>query len=199
MVTGWNRWIEGGALAMMAALAGAQEAAQKPAAAPATSANPLSGLGTPVVIAIAAVVVVAVILYLLNRTRSSNWETVYSEPEPRNSKFEMLQAEIQGLTLRVSSGESKGYYRKVETLGRVLLERLGFSGARKMSEEQINQILEGGRLPQAFSAKLADIFARCRQGAVHETDKVDYSASELLKELQQLVYQVEETPQNKEA
>ncbi|MRR52839.1 MAG: hypothetical protein EG825_18365 [Rhodocyclaceae bacterium] len=198
MLTGWKRWIEGGALAMLAALAKAQ-GEQAPAAAPTSPANPLSGLGTPALIAIIAVAVVAVILYLLNRTRSSNWETVYSEPEPRNSKFEMLQAEIQGLTLRVSSGESKGYYRKVDTLCRVLLERMGFSGARKMSEEQINQILEGGRLPQAFSAKLVDIFARCRQGAVHESDKLDFSASELLKELRQLVYQVEETPQNKEA
>lgn len=155
--------------------------------------------GTTGAIVLAAVVVVAIILYVLNRNRSSNWQTVYSEPEPRNSKFDMLQAEIQGLTLRVSSGESKGYYRKVETLGRVLLERMGYSGARKMTEEQINEILQGGRLNPNVSSKLADIFDRCRQGAVRESDKLDFSAAELLKELRLLVDQVEEAPLNKEA
>lgn len=199
MLTGWMRWTEGAALAMLASLAGAQEVAQTPAA----RTTPISGLGNlltgPVLIAIAAVVIVAVLLVLLNRSRSSNWETVYSEPEPRNSKFDMLQAEIQGLTLRVSSGESKGYYRKVETLGRVLLERMGCSGARKMSEGQLDEFLQSGKLNQSVAAKLADIFERCRKGAVHESDKLDFSAAELLKELRQLVNQVEETPQNKEA
>lgn len=183
---------------MLSVIAGAQSVAQTPA-----PTAPNAGIGNlftgPVLIAIVAVVVVAAILYLLNRSRSTNWETVYSEPEPRNSKYDMLQAEIQGLTLRVSSGESKGYYRKVETLGRVLMERMGYSGARKMSEEQINEILQGGRLNQNFAAKLADIFERCRKGAVHESDKLDFSAAELLKELSLLVNQVEETPQNKEA
>ncbi|MCE5229728.1 hypothetical protein LLG95_09055 [bacterium] len=198
MGTGRTGWIEAAALAASAALAGAQtQPAGAQPAAPSRITDLL--LGTPGLVVIAAVVIVAIALFVLNRSRNSNWETVYSEPEPRNSKFEMLNAEIQGLTLRVSSGESKGYYRKVETLGRVLLERMGYPGARKMTAEQINEILQGGRLNQNFAARLGDIFERCRKGAVHETDKVDFSASELLKELSLLVNQVEETPQNKEA
>lgn len=201
MRTGWLGRIECGLMAAAATAEAAQTTSENVVnTAPASSSRLLDVLfGAPGLIVIVAVALVAVVLYVLNRSRGNNWETVYSEPEPRNSKFDMLRAEIQGLTLRVSSGESKGYYRKVETLGRVLLERMGYSGARKMNEEQINEILRGGRLTQNCSAKLADIFERCRQGSVHESDKLDFSASELLKELRELVNQVEETPQNKEA
>lgn len=202
MRTGWFGRTVGAFMTAAATLAGAQGAAGNSTGSAAQGAwSRIMDLvfGAPGVIVIAAVIVVAIALFVLNRSRSTNWQTVYSEPEPRNSKFDMLQAEIQGLTLRVSSGESKGYYRKVETLGRVLLERMGYNGARKMSDEQINEIIHGGRLTQNFSTKLADIFERCHKGAVHESDKLDFSASELLKELRELVNQVEETPQNKEA
>lgn len=201
MRTGWFGRTVGAWMTAAAAAAMAQGTPGNAAGTPAQNTSRLLDyvFGPPGLIVIAAVIAVAIALFLLNRSRSTNWQTVYSEPEPRNSKFDMLQAEIQGLTLRVSSGESKGYYRKVETLGRVLLERLGHSGARKMSEEQINEILQGGRLTPNFATKLADILERCRKGAVHENDKLDFSAAELLKELRELVNQVEETPQNKEA
>ncbi len=178
-------------------------------AVPAMAQDPESGGGmfsflgemAPMMWLLAGLVVVLVVttaLFLLNRGTHNNWETLYADPDPRSSKFDMLLAEIQGLSLRVQNGESKGYYRKIDTLGRVLLERIGHVGARKMDTPEVAAILQGGRLPQSAATQLGDIFERCRQGMINESGKLDFTAAELLRDLRQLVKQVEDAQQQKE-
>src|SRR5690606_25636009 len=128
-----------------------------------------------IVVLLAVVVALGYFLYARRRSKSGP-DPLYNEPEPRSSRFEQLLAEIQGLSLRVKSGESKGYYRKIETLVRVFLERTGQPNARYMSDEEVRKILSSGSVPQELSTRLREILDRCRQGAVNESDKLDFTA-----------------------
>jgi hypothetical protein len=110
------------------------------------------------------------------------------------SRFEQLLAEIQGLTLRVQGGESKGYYRKIEQLVRVFLERIGYKDARHLEDNEIHALLSSGEIQQEIAAALRSIFERCKQGAIHETEKLDFSATELLRELRTIIKRVEQSP-----
>src|SRR5688572_25940549 len=77
-------------------------------------------LGIVIIIAVAAI-----LAFFINNRRAALQGAVnalYTEPEVETSKFEQLLAEIQGLSLRTQSGESKGYYRKIEQLARVYIE-----------------------------------------------------------------------------
>ena len=181
-------------LAMMLPLA-TGAIAQEPAESAEGPARWIEQIGGPAtLVAIAVVVAGALGIWMWGRARRNNFELAPPEPETPSSKFDMLLAEIQGLSLRVQNGESKGYYRKIETLGRVYLERCGVTDARKLSDADIAKVLRGGKLPQSQSAKIEDILERCRQGSQHESEKLDFTAGELLRELRQLVKQAEETP-----
>jgi hypothetical protein len=126
--------------------------------------------------------------------RPEEIEGIYLEPAVVGSKFEQLLSEIQGLSLRVQGGESKGYYRKIEQLMRIFLERIGFKDARNMQDEEIESLLIGGEIQQDMAAELKSIFQRCKQGAIHETEKLDFSAADLLKDLRTIVKRVEQAP-----
>lgn len=189
--------------AMMAALtitAQAQQATTTDAAVPEAAESWLSHLSSPVLMVgfgVFFILLIGLVLYMFGRrggSQAGQLEEAYSEPEVESSRFEQLLAEIQGLSLRIQGGESKGYYRKIEALARIYLERIGCSGARQMSEEEIEALLNGGAIPAKQATSLASIFERCHQGAEHESEKLDFSASELLRDLRVLVKQAEETP-----
>jgi hypothetical protein len=120
---------------------------------------------------------------LMRQNSRPDVELLLNDAGLRSTRFEQLFAEIQGLSLRVRSGESKGYYRKIEQLVRVFLERTGHPGARKMEDADVRKILEKGQLPKDQSDTLLTIFNRCKQGAEHESDKLDFTAAELLRTL----------------
>jgi hypothetical protein len=185
------RRMQGLAAALLLTAAGA--GAQVPA--------PVSPIGRfsmqdTVMIAVLVAAVAAMIVYLVltlgRREPTPTVPSVYNEPEPASSKYEQLMAEIQGLSLRVQGGESKGSYRKIEQLVRVYLERSGHPAARQMSDEQIRKILEGGSVPHSQGQALLAIFERCKQGAQHEGEKLDFNAGELLKTLRALVIDADE-------
>jgi hypothetical protein len=124
-------------------------------------------------------------------------QSMYAEAEGvESSRFEQLKAEIQGLSLRVQGGENKGYYRKIEQLTRIYVERLGYPGSRQMSIEEMHGLLTSSAFPQKQAAALASIFERSRQGAEHESEKLEFTAAELLKDLRSLVKQTEEESQS---
>ena len=154
-------------------------------------------MGMTVLIVGALIVVVLLAIYLINSRqggRQGPLENYFPESETESSKFEQLLAEIQGLSLRVQGGENKGYYRKIETLGRVFMERVGQPGARQMAAEEIQEILGGGKFPPKQATTLSTFFERCHKGAEHENEKMDFTAAELLKDLRALINQAEEAP-----
>lgn len=145
--------------------------------------NFLSSYGGWIGLAIVLGVIGLVAATLLMRTSNRpDVELLLNDTTLRSARFEQLFAEIQGLSLRVRSGESKGYYRKIEQLVRVFLERTGHAGARKMEDAQVRAILEKGQ-PKEQGETLLTIFNRCKLGADHESDKLDFTAGELLKTL----------------
>ncbi len=154
----------------------------------------------PLSIAVLVVVgIVVAIWVILNRRGESEIQAYYSEPDVEGSRFEQLLAEIQGLSLRVRSGESKGYYLKIEQLARVFLERTGHVGARKMNDEELLGLLAGGSVAQIHAATLSSIYERCRRGSEHEAEKLDFTAAELLSELREMINSTEEASGHREA
>jgi len=149
------------------------------------------------VVVLAAIVLLAIVLLSGNKRGGGGGENpvqnMYAEAEGvESSPFEQLKAEIQGLSLRIQGGENKGYYRKIEQLTRIYIERLGYPGSRQKSNEEMHALITSSAFPQKQAAALASIFERCRQGAEHESEKLDFTAAELLKELRSLVKQTEE-------
>jgi hypothetical protein len=140
------------------------------------------------IVALVVLVMAAWVIY----QRSDFPRPAYSDGDHRISRFEQLNAEMQGLTLRLQSGESRGYFKKIGTLGRVFLERIGIAGARGMSEEQLEKAVRSGQLSQEQITTLINLINRCREGAERESEKLAYTAAELLMELQNLVKQFEE-------
>jgi hypothetical protein len=143
-----------------------------------------------------AVIGVGVYMFLKNRHKKP-WENFYSEPEAQGSKYEQLLAEIQGLSLRVQGGESKGYYRKIEVLLRVYLERIGCEGARQMDEDELETLLKSSTVPHGQGEAIQSIFERARVGAQNESSKLDFTAAELLKDIKKLILEVDDHPQTK--
>jgi hypothetical protein len=211
---GWSRGVLAGAATMMAALAFGQEAAREKAASVAAAA-PVEGttngrayldllsehFGVIVAVVIGLLVLGYIIYYLVGRRGQEAMEDMYSESvgPVESSRFEQVLAETQGLSLRIQGGESKGYYRKIEQLTRIFMERAGYRGARAMSEAELQALLNGGSMPQNQAAALSSIFERCKQGSDHETRKLDFTAGELIKELRDLVKQAEEAPPQRSA
>jgi hypothetical protein len=152
----------------------------------------LGGEITLIIIAVALILIIGIVLFM--RRGNNQWDDSYAEPEPPHSRYEQLLAEIQGLTLRLAGGESPGYYRKIETLARIFLERNGFPGARQMSDVEIRAILSGGQLPPQQAQAIGSIYDRARLGAEHESEKHDFTALDLLKDLNTLIRQVEGIP-----
>jgi hypothetical protein len=150
------------------------------------------GFAVPMIILL--LVIVGIGAFIMKRQGQEKISDSYIEPEPESSKFEQLLAEIQGLYLRVHGGESKGSYRKIEMLARGFLERLGYKGARKMSEEEIHGVLNGGALSPNLAGALGTILERCKLGGEHEGQKLDFTAADLLKDLRGLIVQAEATP-----
>jgi hypothetical protein len=151
------------------------------------------GLQLFVVIVILGIVA-SIIVYIIRSRMQRSWDMFYHEPDVASSKYEQLMAEIQGLSLRVQGGESKGYFRKIETLLRVYLERLGCDGARQMAYHELDTLFEEGTLPHGQNEALKSIMTRCRDGALNENRKLDYSASGLLKDLRRLIMEVDDLP-----
>ena len=143
--------------------------------------------------AIVLILLVVVFLLFFRGRNPLEVEGLYLEPGVVGSRFEQLLAEIQGLTLRVQRGESKGYYRKIEQLVRVFLERIGHTDARHKSDEEIIALLKSGEVPQDMASSLMSIFERCKQGAIHETEKLDFSAGELLRDLRAIIKRAEQS------
>lgn len=142
------------------------------------------------IIVIAALVVVGIVVYMMLRRGNDTWNEEY-EPEPVASVFEQLMAEIQGLRLRLQGGESRGYYRKIETLARIYCERSGLApGARQLSDEELMRTLTGNG-PQGQASGIQSIIERSKRGARNENEKQDFTAEDLLKELQALIRQSE--------
>lgn len=192
-----------GALLLAAANAMAQEGTTETASQAGglrrlTESIPGGLMGGVIILIIALIVVVGLIALLSgggSRRREEHVDELYTEPAtPRGegSRFEQLLAETQGLHLRVQGGENKGYYRKIERLSRIFLERLGVTGARQMSYEEIMNVLNSGSFSQKQAAALQSIFERCKQGSEHEGEKVDFTAAELIKDLRMLVKQAAE-------
>jgi hypothetical protein len=153
----------------------------------------LPGMETLIVVAVLVIVAVAAALLLARRRQAIDWTPRNFEPEPEPSPFEQLLAEIQGVSLRIKGAAGRGFYRKIDMLGRIFLERLGHKNARTMNDDQIGAVLREGSLSEAQGQMLATIFERCRQGAEHESEKLDFNANELLKDLRTLVLQVDES------
>lgn len=153
-------------------------------------------LGTVAVLVVALVVIGGLVFLITGRRRENpNGDPMYTEPQPQdsgNTKFEQLLAETQGLYLRVQGGESKGYFRKIERLARIFLERTGTPNSRQMSYEEIMIAVGGGSYTPKQTAALVSIFERCRQGSEHEGAKIDFTAAELIKDLRVLVKQAAE-------
>jgi hypothetical protein len=146
-----------------------------------------------ILVILVAIVGLVALLTSGGRRRDEHSDEIYTEPAPgESSKFEQLLAETQGMFLRIQGGESKGYYRKIERLARIFLERIGVSGARQMSFEEIVLLLNGGTFSQKQAGALLSIFERCKQGAEHEGEKIDFTATELIKDLRVLVKQAAE-------
>lgn len=152
--------------------------------------------GIVVIVVILLVVIIgAIAFFVFSRRGGDELEESLPEPETaERSKFEQVLAEVQGISLRIQGGDSKGYYRKIEQLARIYLERLGFTGARDMSAPELDHILSGGALPPKQAATLSSIIERCRQGAEHESKKQDITTADLLRDLRALIKQTEETP-----
>ncbi len=107
------------------------------------------------------------------------------------SSFEQLLAEIQGLTLRLKGGGGPGYFRKIEQMARVYMERLGQSDARHMNDAELREAFS--RLPPAQGQPLAAIIERCREGAAHEGQRLAFTPADLIAELGALVTQSDES------
>lgn len=150
-------------------------------------------VGVLILVAVLLVIVVGLGFMLTGRRRGHPSEELYPEPSvAESSRFEQLLAETQGLFLRVQGGESKGYFRKIERLTRIFLERIGIAGALLMPYDEMVALLNGGALPQKQSVILISILERCRQGSEHEGAKVDFTAGDLIKDLRLLVKQAAE-------
>jgi hypothetical protein len=154
-------------------------------------AHALTAVG---ILAAVGIVGTGIMVLFIRGRRPPELDTIYLEPVVVGSRFEQLLSEIQGLWLRVQGGESKGYYRKIEQLLRVFLERIGHKDARRMDDKQIEALLASGEIQQDLAAELRSIFQRCKQGASHETEKLDFSAAELLKDLRAIIKRVEQAP-----
>jgi len=139
-------------------------------------------------------IIVLAIAYVIRCRMQRSLDKFYRDSDVASSKYEQLMAEIQGLSLRVQGGEGKGYFRKIETLLRVYLERLGCDGARQMTYHELDTLLERDSLPHGQNEALKAIMARCREGALDENRKLEYTASDLLKDLRRLVMEVDDLP-----
>lgn len=159
-----------------------------------TSNLPGGPMGAIALLLVALVVIGGLVFLITGRRREEmNDEQMYTEPPQQDSsKFEQLLAETQGLFLRVQGGESKGYFRKIERLARIFLERTGTPGARQMTHEEIMSAIGGGAYTPKQTAGLVSIFERCKQGSEHEGEKIDFTAAELIKDLRVLVKQAAE-------
>lgn len=202
-----------GALALAATRALAQQpvAPAPPAAAPAAEkvgllqrvldSIPGGSIGAIVVAIVVLLVATGLVFLMTGRRRGGDHsEDFYTEPtNMESSKFEQLLAETQGLYLRIHGGESKGYYRKIEQLARIFMERIGIAGARQLPTEDLLAVLNSGSLPQKQAGALLSILERCKQGAEHESDKIDVSAADLIKDLRLLVKQAAEETASKQA
>lgn len=159
--------------------------AQTSEAAPA----PGDGNNMPIIVAVAVVGAMAIgggVWLLTRQSRPAAWspEIIHDAP---SSKFEQITAEIQGLSLRVAGGESKGYYRKIDRLARVFMERVGCGLCTKMDDDELKKALKCDALKGDESTVLTSIFDRCEKGAQNEREALDFTAGELLKELWKLV------------
>lgn len=140
-----------------------------------------------IIIVVAIIIVIGVVFYLRSRKRPGD-DLYISHQEPiENSKFEQVLAEIQGLTLRVQTGENKGYFRKIEQVTRAYMERIGVVGAREMSYDALATFLSSAALPPKHASAISSIFERCRIGAENEGLKNEFSPSDLLRDLHVLI------------
>ena len=49
-----------------------------------------------------------------------------------------------------------------------------------MDDEEVVKILKGADMPQDIAQSLTKVYQCCKQGADRETEKLDFSAAELL-------------------
>ena len=131
-------------------------------------------LGLAVVLAVIAVAgYIAVQAYL--RRPSAMPALLPREPEHGGSRFDQLLAEIQGLSLRIQGGDSKHYFRKIEQLSRIYLERTGCTGAARMTETELDSLLKnrpdrtatGRRPPRDYRTGPARVPEREPAAGVH--------------------------------
>lgn len=165
---------------------------------PEPAADSGSGLQTWLLRILIVLVVAAagVGIYMFTKNRKQKpWEGFYSEPETKSSKFEQLLAEIQGLSLRVQGGESKGYYRKIEVLIRVYLERIGCEDARQLDDDELDDLIKKASIPHGQADQIRSILERARTGAKNESSKLDFTAAELLKDIRKLIVEVDDMPE----
>jgi hypothetical protein len=205
MVAGATLIVDGVALAQepIATPGGGLVAAPSPAATAAAEApgrlgrllEMAGGSGLLIVGVIIFLAVVGVVIYMLTSRHAGEELVELGDHEcMESSKFEQVLAEIQGLSLRVQGGDGKGYYRKIEQLARIFLERVGYPGARSLTYSEVETLLTGGSLPPKQASVLTSIFERCRLGAEHEGAKPENSTADLLRDLRMLIKQTEETP-----
>lgn len=121
-------------------------------------------------------------------------EPTFIESEADPSKFEQIQAEIQGLHLRLLSGQQEGDFHKIEKLARVLIEKLGCPGARQMDPEQLHEVIHSGLLTPAQATTLSSILERCQRGLAEPSRELDFDPPDLLWELNELIRSIKQTP-----
>ncbi len=144
-------------------------------------------------LALAAVIGLGGWLFFTLRNRGEAPSRPRVDREADSSPFEQILAELQGIRLRVESGEGRANVPKIARLVRIFLDKTGVPGARTVGYEELRRAVQAGKFSPHQAQEINRILERCE--SVGEEDfgaaVLEFDPLELIQDFRRLVYQVE--------
>jgi hypothetical protein len=111
--------------------------------------------------------------------------------EVESSPYEQVAAELQGIKLRISSGDGRAYLPKVERLVHIFADRAGVIGARTMDREALTKALSAAPFSPEQIKTLARVLLQCERARTEESIKLDFDPMDMVKDFQSIVRELE--------
>ena len=146
------------------------------------------------VVGVAALLAVMVVIFRRRRPVDL-FQSEY--PDVESSKFEKILSELQGIKLRVESGDAKNCTPKVARLVRIFLEHGGIKEARELPYPELREALQSGQFTPQQTQVLSRILERCEAESKEDEESNgragggDFDPLELINDFRGVVDDVE--------